>query len=340
MTRNRINSRKTWAVAFSSILIAGAVGGTAAFAAQSGSMIGLDKASEKALQHTKGKVEGVELERSKGKAYYDVDVLDASGSQYEIHIDAYSGAFLGKYAGDDNQTTGKAVGSSGSTVPSTDSQTKQGQSQSTVTSGDIGMQALIDAFSGAFLGSFVGFENLLGEKAYASSSTTAPSTNSQPKQSEQSNDASAVTAWKASQASKAEVASKADTASKATNKSKAAVTKEQAVGIAQKAVSGKLVEVDPDRDDGRLVYEVKLLTDKGTVEVEVDIATGKITGMDHDDDRDDRKDDDRNHKDDDGDDRDSNHNWTRGGHDDDNDDDDHNDKDDSDDDDSDEDDDR
>lgn len=236
-------SKKKWAAAFSGLLVAGAIGGTAAFASQSGSMIGLDKASEVALKHATGQVEGIELEREVGKVYYEVDVKDYLGRVFEIHVDAYSGDFLGKYVNVNDDAAAATSAPSSSPSPS-------------------------------------------------ASPTTSPTPTPTP-----SPKPGGIITAKDHDTKKTDVKPKPTvkpSPSPAKQTGVKAVTKEQAVQIAQKAVSGKLIKVKKDREDGRFVYEVKLSTDKGMVEVDVDAATGKITEVDRDDwkdgrdDRDDR----------------------------------------------------
>lgn len=62
--------------------------------------------------------------------------------------------------------------------------------------------------------------------------------------------------------------------------------------IAAKALNGTVVEVERDRENGVLVYEVKLKTNEGYIEVKVAAADGKVISTERDDD-DDRYDDDR-----------------------------------------------
>jgi uncharacterized membrane protein YkoI len=47
---------------------------------------------------------------------------------------------------------------------------------------------------------------------------------------------------------------------------------------------GRVVEADLDEDDGRMIYEIRILQGNGRVlEVEVDAATGRILDVDEDD---------------------------------------------------------
>lgn len=60
------------------------------------------------------------------------------------------------------------------------------------------------------------------------------------------------------------------------------ITKAKAKQLAQKKVSGKIVEIEFDRDDRSPHYEIEIKTAKEEVEVEVDAVTGKVTITDRD----------------------------------------------------------
>ncbi|WP_438349465.1 PepSY domain-containing protein [Paenibacillus sp. FA6] len=73
----------------------------------------------------------------------------------------------------------------------------------------------------------------------------------------------------------------------------------KASAVAVNYLKGTVIEVDLDRDDGRLVYEVELKTTEGTAEVKVDAKTAEIISVekdsdDHDDHDDNDHDDDKN----------------------------------------------
>jgi uncharacterized membrane protein YkoI len=68
------------------------------------------------------------------------------------------------------------------------------------------------------------------------------------------------------------------------------VTEKQAGQIALKQVPGTLLSTRLDKEDGQFIYEVKVLTNEGTVELEIHATTGKI--VDTDDDRHDEDDND------------------------------------------------
>jgi uncharacterized membrane protein YkoI len=54
------------------------------------------------------------------------------------------------------------------------------------------------------------------------------------------------------------------------------ISQADAIAIAEKAVNGKIVEIEKDEDDGLIKYEVELKTDRGEAEVEIDASTGKV----------------------------------------------------------------
>jgi uncharacterized membrane protein YkoI len=72
-----------------------------------------------------------------------------------------------------------------------------------------------------------------------------------------------------------------DQALKTTNKN--LLSSEKAIEIAEKAVNGKVIEMDKDEDDGRMIYEFELKTNKGKVDLELDAVTGDVLSMEYDD---------------------------------------------------------
>lgn len=54
------------------------------------------------------------------------------------------------------------------------------------------------------------------------------------------------------------------------------ISTKKAVEIAEKAVNGKVVEIDRDDDNGLVIYEIELKTSKGEVELELDAVSGKV----------------------------------------------------------------
>ncbi|WP_313894825.1 PepSY domain-containing protein [Psychrobacillus sp.] len=82
--------------------------------------------------------------------------------------------------------------------------------------------------------------------------------------------------------------------------SKSIITEDQAIAIAKKQVSGEVIKLKLDSDDGRYEYELELRTKKGKFEITIDANTGKILEQEFDDDDDhDDFDDDDNDRDDD-----------------------------------------
>lgn len=72
---------------------------------------------------------------------------------------------------------------------------------------------------------------------------------------------------------------------------KTMLTKAQAAEIAVKKYGGKVTEIERDREDGKLIYEIEVRTSKGEVELDMDAYTGAILEVDYDDDDDDDDDD-------------------------------------------------
>ncbi|MCY9580354.1 PepSY domain-containing protein [Paenibacillus alvei] len=63
-----------------------------------------------------------------------------------------------------------------------------------------------------------------------------------------------------------------------------AISEEEAKKIALQQVSGKVIHIDLDSDNGMLKYEVIVMTDQGKVyEVEIDAGTGKVLKVEQED---------------------------------------------------------
>ncbi|MFO1442716.1 PepSY domain-containing protein [Bacillus sp. Bva_UNVM-123] len=54
------------------------------------------------------------------------------------------------------------------------------------------------------------------------------------------------------------------------------ISTKKAIEMAEKAVNGKVVEIDRDDDNGLVIYEIELKTSKGEVELELDAVSGKV----------------------------------------------------------------
>jgi uncharacterized membrane protein YkoI len=61
------------------------------------------------------------------------------------------------------------------------------------------------------------------------------------------------------------------------------ISQADAIAIAEKAVNGKVVEIEKDKDDGLIKYEVELKTDRGEADVEINAASGKVLDVEWDD---------------------------------------------------------
>ncbi|MBP3038653.1 PepSY domain-containing protein [Bacillaceae bacterium Marseille-Q3522] len=62
------------------------------------------------------------------------------------------------------------------------------------------------------------------------------------------------------------------------------ILKDEAISIAEQAVNGTVHEIEKDRDDGIIKYEIELKTDNGEAEVEVDATTGELLEIEEEDD--------------------------------------------------------
>ena len=61
------------------------------------------------------------------------------------------------------------------------------------------------------------------------------------------------------------------------------ISQADAIAIAEQTVTGKMKEIERDKDDGFLIYEVELRTDRGEAEVEIDAVTGNVLEVEWDD---------------------------------------------------------
>ncbi len=60
------------------------------------------------------------------------------------------------------------------------------------------------------------------------------------------------------------------------------ITPQRAAEIAVQAVPGEIIEIELEIENGRLVYEIDILTSFGVYEVEVDAYTGEIIEIERD----------------------------------------------------------
>ena len=61
------------------------------------------------------------------------------------------------------------------------------------------------------------------------------------------------------------------------------ISQADATAIAEKAVNGKVVEIEKDEDNGFIKYEIELKTDRGEADVKIDASTGKVLKVEWDD---------------------------------------------------------
>jgi uncharacterized membrane protein YkoI len=214
-----MKKRLVWVgVLSAAVLIGSAIGASAvkSISASGTDLIGREKAKAAALQVVDGKIEDIDLEREGGRVYYDVEIETKDRVDYDVWIDAHSGAVLHSRIDDDDDDRLAATAAPAATAKPAETNN--------------------------------------------SKATAAPSSSAA---------ASTVTGG-------------------------SSISADQAGKIAAADTGGKVVKVEKDRDDGSLVYEVKLSVTGGKAEVEVDASTGKITEIDNDryDDNDDDDDDD------------------------------------------------
>lgn len=61
------------------------------------------------------------------------------------------------------------------------------------------------------------------------------------------------------------------------------ISEQKAIELAEKEVNGTMKEIEKDEDDGQILYEVELKTNKGEADVDIDAVTGKVLKVELDD---------------------------------------------------------
>ncbi|QGQ48188.1 PepSY domain-containing protein [Metabacillus sediminilitoris] len=64
----------------------------------------------------------------------------------------------------------------------------------------------------------------------------------------------------------------------------AVISEDEAVAIAKKNITGEIVKIELDEDDGRFEYEMELNTSNGEAEITIDATSGKVLELEQDDD--------------------------------------------------------
>lgn len=70
---------------------------------QSEKLIGFEKAKEVALNEAKGTIESIDLEKSNGKIFYEVDINGEKSKEFEVRVDAYNAKVLNVKEDNDTQ---------------------------------------------------------------------------------------------------------------------------------------------------------------------------------------------------------------------------------------------
>lgn len=71
--------------------------------AQSEKLIGFEKAKEVALNEAKGTIESIDLEKSNGKTFYEIDIDGEKSKEFEVRVDAYNAKVLNVREDQDDQ---------------------------------------------------------------------------------------------------------------------------------------------------------------------------------------------------------------------------------------------
>lgn len=259
--------KKSWIIGVGLVTVLGGAGAAFAAGAPIGDYIGKAKAKQIALQEVPGTVTDVDLERHGGTAYYEVDIdRKDSFREADVYIDALTGKVLRVVEDDDDDYDDDRRSAAASSTAG--GQSAQSANEAAAAPSGSGAGSAATASANAAVKPSPG--TAAGSTAGSAQASASPSSS---------------------------------TANGTAGASAAQITSERAVEIAKEAVQGEgeLIRVKTDRDDGRLEYEVKLMTANGTAEVEIAAATGKVLDVDYDngrDDDDDWDDDDRYDNDD------------------------------------------
>lgn len=71
-----------------------------------------------------------------------------------------------------------------------------------------------------------------------------------------------------------------DDSKKQSDERKSTISQEKAIEIALKQFSGVVDDIDLDREDGRLIYEIEIESPEGEAEIEIDAYTGEVLVVD------------------------------------------------------------
>jgi uncharacterized membrane protein YkoI len=61
------------------------------------------------------------------------------------------------------------------------------------------------------------------------------------------------------------------------------ITEEEAIAIANKNITGEMVKIELDEDDGRYEYEIEFHTTKGEADITIDATDGKVVELEQED---------------------------------------------------------
>lgn len=258
-------NKKLWIITVATVAL---LGTSTVIAAQSPGIISKAKAKETALKAVNGVVEEIDLERERGKLVYEVEVQKSGSSQdTTVIIDAKTGELIAIYEDDADEAKAwkaqKASNGSGGAAQAASNAAAANTASKEKASGATAAKANGQA-SGAAAAT-------TGSQASANNSSS--SNGSVKSESAASNSAGAAT--------------------------RTLLTKEQVKKIALDTVTGTIIEIDLDKDDGVVKYEVDVRTAQGKAELDIDAYSGKVLSQKLDDDDDKYDDDDSYDHDDD-----------------------------------------
>ena len=203
------------------------------------------------LAEVDGTIEEIELEAyDKDHVYFEVEVKQ-KGKEYKLYVDAYSGKVLDKKLDDDDDEKHQAKKeNSEDQSTSENNEQKQPSKQVTVETKTDQTKANNDV----------------------KNETKKEETTKKVEQNKQTTETNK------------ESSKKKEATQNKKSKDNEIISTEEAIEIALNMANGKVIEVELDKDDGRLEYEVEIDLPNGKeAEIEIDAYTGKVLEFELDD---------------------------------------------------------
>lgn len=223
-----------------------------------------DEVKQKVESQYPGEITALELEKDGKDPVYKVELV-IDGKEYELQIDANSGEVLKLDEKMKAEKEGKQETASASEIESTveikekaeDKADGKGNSSKEAADDDKNTGVKVSEKETAEPKQEINNENKNAEQDANKESDTAKVTESKETKTEKKRES------KTSDQEK-----------------KSIISEKQAIEIALKQFSGKVEDIELDKDDGRLIYEIEMESSKGEAEIEIDAYTGEVIMVD------------------------------------------------------------